>query len=217
MPVSVLIFTELRELSPARLRGWYRELSQQDQYRAASFRSERRWQQFVAGRHLLSYAIRRRLGDSLPIVTTASGAPELAGAELRCSIAHSERGVAVALGRGAALGVDLEWRRLRRFRLLAQHYFHPREAEELASLPDHQQMDAFYSLWTRKEALAKAAGTGMTMATLVAPDPPPDMALYTQLVEDFVVSVACGDHLDVKWRRLWLDDDDDLRHEPLAS
>lgn len=217
MPVSVLIFTELHKLSSARLRGWWQELSQQDQYRAASFRSERRWQQFVAGRHLLTYAIKRRLGDSLPIVTTASGAPELPGAELRCSIAHSERAVAVAIGRGAALGVDLEWRRLRRFHVLAQHYFHPREAEELASLPDHQQTDAFYSLWTRKEAVAKAAGTGMTLATLVAADPPPDMALYTQLVDDFVVSVACGDSLVVNWHRLWLDVDDDLMHEPLAS
>lgn len=217
MPVSVLVFTELHELSPARLQSWWQALSLQDQNRAGDFRSERRRAQFIAGRHLLAYAASRRLGDSPPIATAASGAPELTGAELCCSIAHSERGVAVALGRGSALGVDLEWRRLRRFQVLAAHYFHPREADELASLPDHQQAEAFYRLWTRKEAMAKAAGTGITLATLVSAEPPADMALYTQSVDDFVVSVVCGDSLAVEWHRSWLDGCGELVHGPLAS
>lgn len=217
MPVSVLIFTELHELSPARLQSWWRALSPQDQSRAGGFGSERRRAQFIVGRHLLAYAVHHRLGDSPSIVTAASGAPELSGAELCCSIAHSERGVAVALGRGTALGVDLEWRRLRRFQVLAAHYFHPLEADALASLPEHQQAEAFYRLWTRKEAIAKAAGTGITLATLIAAEPPPDMALYTQAVDDFVVSVACGDTLAVEWHRLCLEGDDELVHAPLAS
>lgn len=119
--------------------------------RADRLGSARRRRQFIAGRYLLGYLIRQRWSVKPVIVTTESGALELTGLNLRCSIAHSGEGVAVAVGSQPLLGVDIEHLRPRRFEVLASHYFHISDVVELRALPANQRGEAFYRLWTRKE------------------------------------------------------------------
>lgn len=79
------------------------------------------------------------------------------------SVSHSGDLVVVAVARGAAVGVDVEvvddsrpvWR-------LAERFFHPDEVARLASLPPELLPRAFYELWTRKEAVLKALGSGLS-------------------------------------------------------
>src|SRR5262249_51933924 len=60
---------------------------------------------------------------------------------------------------------------------LSQHFFSSRENEQLRTLADIEQKDAFFRCWTRKEAYIKARGEGLSLAlnqfdVSVLPDEP---------------------------------------------
>jgi 4'-phosphopantetheinyl transferase len=45
---------------------------------------------------------------------------------------------------------------------MAQRYFSEREQADLFTLPEDEQLSAYYRCWTRKEAYIKATGTGFS-------------------------------------------------------
>jgi 4'-phosphopantetheinyl transferase len=47
--------------------------------------------------------------------------------------------------------------------LVAAHHFAEDEQTQLRALPAQQQVTGFYLCWTRKEAILKAVGTGLTL------------------------------------------------------
>ncbi|GAB2506103.1 4'-phosphopantetheinyl transferase family protein [Lysobacter humi (ex Lee et al. 2017)] len=106
-----------------------------------------------------------RLGAApadLPLRRDAHGRPRLGLAGRDCNWSHSGGHLLVALGRGVDVGVDVEVARPRPKALeLAQRYFHPAEAAELAGLAEADRSAAFLRLWCAKEALLKAHGRGL--------------------------------------------------------
>jgi phosphopantetheinyl transferase len=68
--------------------------------------------------------------------------------------------VAVAMARAGALGVDIERHRARDFAALAAQAFGPAERAEVGI----HGADAFYRIWTLREAMAKATGEGLALA-----------------------------------------------------
>ncbi|WP_100656138.1 4'-phosphopantetheinyl transferase family protein [Alteromonas flava] len=82
---------------------------------------------------------------------------------LRFNLSHSGQWNAVAVCLMRNIGVDVEViKPARRVKQIAQDYFHPQERDYLATLNDADVPRQFYSLWTLKEALVKAAGVGMS-------------------------------------------------------
>lgn len=62
------------------------------------------------------------------------------------------------------LGIDIE--RIRKnfpYQQIAESFFSPFENAVLRSLPEHQQLRAFLTCWTRKEAYIKAVGKGFSI------------------------------------------------------
>ena len=113
------------------------------------------------GRLLSAYAGSDR---PLAIVRGAHGkptAPEAGGIEFNLS--HSGRHVLIAFARGQALGVDVEAveGRHRSIMAIAQRFFAPEEAAALARLDEAERRLAFLRLWTCKEAVLKALGSGL--------------------------------------------------------
>jgi 4'-phosphopantetheinyl transferase len=82
--------------------------------------------------------------------------------ELDVSVSHTGGHVAVALARGPRVGVDVERIRDIDVNELARSAFASYEAAELAALPAAERTTAFFDLWTRKESIVKALGTGIT-------------------------------------------------------
>ena len=119
-------------------------------------------------------ALRHLLGACLQIAPASlvfgqqsQGKPFLlqpnAGHDVAFNLSHSGGMLAIALGRGREIGVDIEFiHGLADFRELAPHFFSPRELAELHALPKTQQRAAFFNGWTRKEAWLKATGEGLT-------------------------------------------------------
>ena len=101
-------------------------------------------------------------GRAWTIAHRASGQPCLPGSPLAISLAHSGAIVACALGRVAALGVDVEVIRPRpRLLAFARRYYSAAEVAGLESLAEAERLVDFYDIWTLREAWLKARGSGL--------------------------------------------------------
>lgn len=121
--------------------------------------------QFACGRWLLRHAA-REVAPSRHRIWFDGRRPmiEIDGGPGAASISHSGRVVLCAAARAAGLGVDVEEIRPRSdWEGLAARVLHPEERSRLAALADDGRWEGFYRAWTRKEAFAKALGTGLTM------------------------------------------------------
>ena len=166
--------------SPAPVRGgevhvWHGSLHAEpggvtpaEEARARRMGSARRRREFLVCRG----ALRQILGGALdieplavPILEGPHGKPSLAPGrrpEIGFNVSHSGERFVVAAAVGMAPGVDVERVRPRRnLPGLARRFFSPAEQEEVAAAPDPLQ--AFYRVWTRKEAVIKADGRGVAI------------------------------------------------------
>lgn len=143
-------------------------LSADERERAARFRFPEHRDRFVAGRGLLRELLGAYLGRSakaLRFEYGPHGKPALAGADagagLHFNLAHSGDGALYAIAR-REVGVDLE--RLDRsasYAAILDRVCTPQELALFRTLPPEREREAFFSCWTRKEAVAKALGGGL--------------------------------------------------------
>src|SRR5262249_42644628 len=79
------------------------------------------------------------------------------------NLSHSGEFVALALVRARSIGIDIEAERaLTDAPLLARRILAPREHERFEALPDRARGAYLLAAWTRKEAVLKAIGTGIS-------------------------------------------------------
>lgn len=145
-------------------------LSPQEQARADRFRfmvDRRRW---VAA-HMALRLILAENTDTAPerlcFAHGPQGKPTIAGAgdAPHFNLSHSRALALIAVTRLGPVGIDVEWRRPQAPILeIARRVCAPGELATLCGLPPAHRVEAFYTCWTRKEALIKAEGSGMTAA-----------------------------------------------------
>lgn len=88
--------------------------------------------------------------------------PDGAARGLEVSWTHSGDRVGVALARGAELGLDVELlRSASDIEALSEHVLGSAERAAFEALPAPERLPAFFTYWTRKEALLKATGHGL--------------------------------------------------------
>jgi 4'-phosphopantetheinyl transferase len=92
------------------------------------------------------------------------GKPRVAGSALRFNLSHSGGLAAIVLGQ-VEVGADVELPRVRRSDDIARRFFTPGENERLFSLEKDARDDAFFRLWTCKEAFLKCTGEGLSRST----------------------------------------------------
>jgi 4'-phosphopantetheinyl transferase len=91
------------------------------------------------------------------------GKPRVEGVEF--SVAHSHGLVLLAMCREAALGVDVEWveREIESLEI-ARSTFAPGEVKRIEQAAEGaERAQTFFAVWTRKEAIVKAHGQGLTI------------------------------------------------------
>ena len=88
--------------------------------------------------------------------------PRMNGPNLQFSISHSGNYCMFAVRLDHPIGIDVEKvRDLPRATDIAQSYFRPAESRALAALKGTAQRNAFFALWTHKEAMVKGLGISM--------------------------------------------------------
>jgi 4'-phosphopantetheinyl transferase len=147
-------------------------LSSEEVARAERLRGGHVREQFVSGRWFLRTLLGEALGIAPKEVNVSAGVhgklyvPVVGGRSVSFSVAHSGNTVLIALRQQGAVGVDVEDHSAAVDVMeIAEEAFHPNEVRRLAAYMDEgQRRRAFYQLWTRKEAVAKADGRGMGLA-----------------------------------------------------
>jgi 4'-phosphopantetheinyl transferase len=146
-----------------------RTLPGDERRRAEHYRHPAARNQFVVGRGLLRTILGSYLGvppERLVLGTGPQGKPALEGpcaGPLFFNVSHSHGLALFAVTALGELGVDVEQVRPRINHLdLAARFFAPQEAATLRALPAEASVVAFYNAWTRKEAILKATGLGLS-------------------------------------------------------
>jgi 4'-phosphopantetheinyl transferase len=165
----------LDEVERGRFEGYRREI---DKFR------------FLTGRALIRGVAAAELGiPAKDVVIDSScfdcgkphGKPKISGLEV--SISHSGDWVALALTDAAPVGVDVEEVRDAEVDDLARISFSPAELAVFDTVPQQDRKGAFFTYWSRKEAVVKATGKGMSVPmsklTLTRHDEPPRVVLST--------------------------------------
>jgi 4'-phosphopantetheinyl transferase len=142
-------------------------LSADERERALRFLQERDGRRFAVARAALRAILGRYLSLPAREITFAygpHGKPALAGGRPRFSFSHADDLAVAALACDTELGVDVEHlEREVEIESLISSFASRLEREAFAALSLEERRQAFFRWWTRKEALAKAAGLGLSL------------------------------------------------------
>ena len=188
-------------------------LNRDEQLRADRFYFERDRRRFIVAHGKLRQLLSRRFQITPAAIMFAhmkNGKPFVAGnsAPIHFNMSHSEECALYAISRRCQLGVDIEClNRDIHWHSLARRFFTQREFTGLQELSLSTRKRAFFTCWTRKEAILKATGDGLSLPldqfeVTVDPDAEPrilaasslrihDWTLYsTDVGKDYVATVA---------------------------
>jgi len=156
--------------SADRCAAFDRYLSADERARRERFRCAldgRRWAEARGALRVLLGAYASVVPSHIVFDTGRFGKPVLRGSQvvLSFNVTHTGNVALIAVARGTGMvGIDaemihpnVEWS------ALSRRFFAPAEAEEIHSALPEQHLAAFFACWTRKEALVKALGVGLSM------------------------------------------------------
>ncbi|THD83787.1 4'-phosphopantetheinyl transferase superfamily protein [Aliigemmobacter aestuarii] len=180
-PVTVDLWQWSLQATPERIARWHDLLSADEATRAARFLRAEHRDAFIAGRGQLREVLGAVVGqapEALVFDYGSHGRPALRGAGMPLfNLSHSGGMAALAVCTGLQPGIDIE--RIRPVEpAVALHHFSAAENAVLGTLTGQDWARGFFRCWTRKEAMVKAIGHGLSLplkgfdVTLAANDPP---------------------------------------------
>jgi 4'-phosphopantetheinyl transferase len=155
-------------------------LGDSERERAARFRFAEDRARYVFARGALRYALAGYLSEAparLHFVEGAWGKPALAppAGDISFNVSHARDCVVFAFARHREVGVDVE--RIRPeldIARIGRRFFAQKEVDAIDRLPAAARNEAFFHVWSRKEAFIKGVGRGLSMpldAFVVSVDP----------------------------------------------
>jgi 4'-phosphopantetheinyl transferase len=151
---------------PEQLQELTQILSPDEREQAARFHLDLDRRRYLVGRGVLRMLVGHCLGtlaDGLRFDYSARGKPHVAG-PLQFNVSHSGQLVLIAVTLDRAVGIDVE--RIRAdigVNAIAARFYSATESKSLSMLAAHERHEAFFALWTRKEAYLKACGHGLSV------------------------------------------------------
>ncbi|WP_037317751.1 4'-phosphopantetheinyl transferase family protein [Amycolatopsis orientalis] len=145
-------------------------LDELEQGRYDTYRQDIDKRRFLTGRVLAKTVTAERLGLAVEEVSFDAtcddcgkphGRPRVPGAPLMLSISHSGDLIGVAATAGTPVGLDVETATRRADDSLIEYALSPAEQAAVSGLLAEQRTTAFFTYWTRKEAVMKATGKGL--------------------------------------------------------
>ncbi|GJE17272.1 4'-phosphopantetheinyl transferase family protein [Methylobacterium marchantiae] len=145
-------------------------LSDDERARTSRFLRDEDRLRYAASHAALRLVLGHRLRTDprgLAFGTGRAGKPHLAGVwagSCRFSLSHSGSRALVGLSASAEIGVDVEeMRPMPDLLRIARAHFAASEIADLDSLAPDRLTPAFFACWTRKEAVVKATGEGLSL------------------------------------------------------
>jgi 4'-phosphopantetheinyl transferase len=165
---DIHIWRSSLDLAPEKVANLTAILSEDEQIRADRFRFLKHKTRFVVARAMLRIILGKYLGIAPGEVLfqySSRGKPTLvnnADNQIQFNLSHSEELVIYGFTQQKLIGVDLEYLRpIPDLEKLAQRFFSAREYDFIKSLRQGEKKQAFFQIWTAKEAYLKATGEGL--------------------------------------------------------
>jgi 4'-phosphopantetheinyl transferase len=174
-------------------RNWEKILSAEETNRSKRYFSEKDSRRFTARRGLLRQLLSRYTNiqaGEIVYATNPYGKLSLPANPLKFNLSVCQGRVIYAFALEMEVGVDLEQvRKLDEYEHMMGHWFSPDEQASLGCLAPELQMEAFYQVWTQKEAFIKAHGKGLSLplkdfSVCVDPNQPGGLLSSMAVVED---------------------------------
>ena len=188
------------DVDPVRIAHWRDLLDPDERSKAGRFR-------FAAdrSRYLTAHiALRKILGGYLQIDpahiryrTNEYGKPFIADQPVEFSLSHSSDLILIAVTRDRSVGIDVE--RIRPeldFQPIVDRHFSARERSELLGKSQNIRYQHFFSMWTRKEAVLKMLGWGLSALDQVEVSSDTEGKWSSQIVAvcaEYAAALAAGD------------------------
>ena len=143
-------------------------LSEEEKDRFYRFKNEKAQFTFLTARVYLRFLLSKQISEQdncqfLKIETTSAGKPYLKDyPNLFFNLSHTDNLILIAIA-NSPVGVDVEKNERNADKeAIIKHFFSEREQQSFFSQPDELRQLAFVKGWTRKEAILKATGEGLS-------------------------------------------------------
>jgi len=166
-PILIDLWTWTLDAGEAERRRLRRFLSEDELERAARFHFDRDRERHVVARGRLREILAARTAqppERLRFAYSSHGKPTLAeppGPPPHFNLSHAGGLAALAVSQQAEIGLDIEAVRPLK-EDVAGRFFSAREVAAYRALPEAERLAGFYRCWTRKEAVLKALGDGLS-------------------------------------------------------
>ncbi len=185
---EVYLYVQTLPVTEELLSSFYSVLNQDEQQRAARYHFERDRKRFVAARGLLRSIVSSYLNKKAADIAFQygpQGKPYVVDTTLQFNVSHSDDHILIGIGHHHPIGVDVEhMTRIVEMADIAARFFTANEARQINALSGDAQRRAFFNVWTRKEALLKAIGSGLSLSLQACEVSVGDEALSTVLACD---------------------------------
>ncbi|MFN5608492.1 MAG: 4'-phosphopantetheinyl transferase family protein [Holosporales bacterium] len=170
---------------------WLEILSPAEQAFLQTLTAPTRQQTFAWGRWLVRTSLSRHAsvassgwGISLPGTGRPTVLAPALAKPLFFSLSHCDNRAVCAIAKTPSIGIDIEdTRRSIRIAAVAQRLFAPDEQTALSAEPDQRAL--FFTLWTRREAFAKASGLSVLKSRQLSMlIPPPSWTMQSITLEN---------------------------------
>lgn len=147
--------------------GFLEILSESEKHKAQSFNNKLLRDRFILVRAILRQTLAKYLQKEpyeLTFETSEYGKPYLTYGAVHFNLSHTADYLMIAVANFADIGIDVEIIKPRsNLTGLATRCFSTRELYDWQQLQTAQKTEAFYRLWTKKEAFVKAVGRGIAL------------------------------------------------------
>ncbi|MFC1668393.1 4'-phosphopantetheinyl transferase family protein [Chlamydiota bacterium] len=162
----------------------YELLSHDERARAKRFHFKEHSRRFIVSHGMLRQILACYVNvsaDTLTFSYTEKGKPELLNSHnhIRFNLSHSHEMALVGVLIEVPIGIDIEYLpKETDVDGLAKRFFSSQEYEQLSKIPNSIKQEAFFRIWTLKEAYLKATGEGIagleSVEVMCAVESPPE-------------------------------------------
>ncbi len=149
------------------------QLSDEEKLRSQRFKFDIHRNRFITSHGFLRVLLARYLNvepEDIDYKKGKQGKPYISGinsADLQFNLSHTQDVAILAVTKHTEVGIDIEFNdRKTDWEGICRRFFNTSEQEALFSLAKEQQANAFFDLWTRKEAYMKVLGMGLSLSPL---------------------------------------------------
>ena len=169
---EIHIWLNYLNIHEARIKHLYPLLSDEEKERSERFKFYKHRKAFIASHGflhtVLSYYINTPANE-IKFSQGKQGKPsildELNPEKIQFNLSHSNNMAILAVCREHSLGVDIEYaQRKTDWSGISKRFFTQSEQQQFFKLNENAQKDAFFQIWTRKEAHMKVTGLGLSLS-----------------------------------------------------